>query len=171
MKILSQIPHTKIPTRRWNDIEVLILKGNLHEYYERELWKEKFICLIGHKSANTTDASFMKPRPISLYKILFLLIFSLRKFLAEAPFPVHFLKISASETYTKFPYFTQRIQLWRFCWKHCFEVLQILTNFSITKDFSWLLYNKYWNVEILTLNCLSMYVGFFCFVLLFFCTN
>ena len=171
MKILSQIPHTKIPTRRWNDIEVLILKGNLHEYYERELWKEKFICLIGHKSANTTDASFMKPRPISLYKILFLLIFSLRKFLAEAPFPVRFLKISASETYTKFPYFTQRIQLWRFCWKHCFEVLQILTNFSITKDFSWLLYNKYWNVEILTLNCLSMYVGFFCFVLLFFCTN
>ena len=27
------------------DIEVLILKGNLHQKYERELWEDKFICL------------------------------------------------------------------------------------------------------------------------------
>ena len=32
------------------DIEVLILKGNLHEKYERELQEDKFICLLGTKA-------------------------------------------------------------------------------------------------------------------------
>ena len=29
------------------DIEVLILKGNLHQKRERELWEDKFICFLG----------------------------------------------------------------------------------------------------------------------------
>ena len=32
------------------DIEVLILKGNLHQKHERELWEDKFICLLGTKA-------------------------------------------------------------------------------------------------------------------------
>ena len=32
------------------DIEVLILKGNLHQKLERELWEDKFICLLGTKA-------------------------------------------------------------------------------------------------------------------------
>ena len=58
------------------DIEVLILKRNLYQKHERELWEDKFICLLGTKglrdsvkNLNTTDASFMKPSPTSLRKI------------------------------------------------------------------------------------------------------
>ena len=32
------------------DTEVLILKGNLHQKHERELWEDKFICLLGTKA-------------------------------------------------------------------------------------------------------------------------
>ena len=32
------------------DIEVLILKGNLYQKHERELWEDKFICLLGTKA-------------------------------------------------------------------------------------------------------------------------
>ena len=32
------------------DIEVLILKGNLHQKHKRELWEDKFICLLGTKA-------------------------------------------------------------------------------------------------------------------------
>ena len=32
------------------DMEVLILKGNLYQKHERELWKDKFICLLGTKA-------------------------------------------------------------------------------------------------------------------------
>ena len=32
------------------DIEVLILKGNLHQKLERELWEDKFIYLLGTKA-------------------------------------------------------------------------------------------------------------------------
>ena len=31
------------------DFEVLIPKGNLHQKHERELWEDKFICLLGTK--------------------------------------------------------------------------------------------------------------------------
>ena len=31
-------------------IEVLILKGNLDQKHERELWEDKFICLLGTKT-------------------------------------------------------------------------------------------------------------------------
>ena len=36
------------------DTEVLILKGNLHQKHERELWKDKFICLLGTKFPHGT---------------------------------------------------------------------------------------------------------------------
>ena len=37
-----------ITTRILNkDIEVLVLKGSLHQEQERELWEDKFICLLG----------------------------------------------------------------------------------------------------------------------------
>ena len=32
------------------DIEVFILKENLYQKHETELWKEKFICLLGTKA-------------------------------------------------------------------------------------------------------------------------
>ena len=35
------------------DIEVLTLKGNLHQKYERELWEDKFICLLSPTGLNT----------------------------------------------------------------------------------------------------------------------
>ena len=36
----------------------------------------------------------------------------------------------------------------------------IVMDFTSTKDCSWLWYNKYWNVEILVLLYLSMYLNF-----------
>ena len=36
-------------------IEVLILKGNLHQKYKRELWEDKFICLLGTKAHTGLD--------------------------------------------------------------------------------------------------------------------
>ena len=33
------------------NIEVLILKGNLHEKHKGELWEDKFICLLGTKAS------------------------------------------------------------------------------------------------------------------------
>ena len=33
------------------DIEVLILKGDLYQKHKRELWEEKFICLLGTKAS------------------------------------------------------------------------------------------------------------------------
>ena len=32
-------------------IEIFILKGNLHQKHERELWEDKFICLLGTKAS------------------------------------------------------------------------------------------------------------------------
>ena len=32
------------------DIKTLILKKNLHQKHERELWEDKFICLLGAKA-------------------------------------------------------------------------------------------------------------------------
>ena len=32
------------------NIEVLILKGNLHQKHEREVREDKFICLLGRKA-------------------------------------------------------------------------------------------------------------------------
>ena len=31
-------------------IEVLIMRANLHKKFERELWEDKFICLLGTKT-------------------------------------------------------------------------------------------------------------------------
>ena len=57
------------------DIEVLTLKGNLYQKHERELWKDKFICLLGTKAPTGLDielkhysVSFMNPLPTSLHK-------------------------------------------------------------------------------------------------------
>ena len=33
------------------DIEVLILKGNLHQKHKRDLWEDKFIYLLGTKAS------------------------------------------------------------------------------------------------------------------------
>ena len=40
------------------DIEVLILKGNLHQKLERELWEDKFICLLGTKAPTSLNTEF-----------------------------------------------------------------------------------------------------------------
>ena len=43
--------HTYTNTNEFEkDIEVLILKGNLYQKHERELWEDKFICLLGTKA-------------------------------------------------------------------------------------------------------------------------
>ena len=58
------------------DIEVLILKGNLHQKHKRDLWEDKFIYLLGTKAPqdsienwNTMDLRFMKPSLTLLHKI------------------------------------------------------------------------------------------------------
>ena len=58
------------------DIEVLILKGNLHQKHKRDLWEDKFIYLLGTKASqdsienwNTMDLRFMKPSLTLLHKI------------------------------------------------------------------------------------------------------
>ena len=51
------------------DIEVLILKGNLHQKNERELWEDKFICLLG-KKAPTGLSIELKHNGRELYEAL-----------------------------------------------------------------------------------------------------
>lgn len=55
----------------------------------------------------------------------------------------------------KFSCLTQCFHFWRFCWKHCIVVMQIVTNFTSSKDYSWLWYNRYRNVEIIISNYLG----------------
>ena len=82
------------------DIEVLVLKGNLHQKQETELWEDKFICLLGTKAPTGLNVelkiqkgvSFMIPLPILLHKTQnFYLILTFN----GRTFPLHFLKISA----------------------------------------------------------------------------
>ena len=40
------------------DTEALILKGNLHQKHERELWEDKFICLLGTKAPAGLNTEF-----------------------------------------------------------------------------------------------------------------
>ena len=109
---------------------------------------------------NTTDVSFMKPSRPSLLKIRNLFYLPVRTFSVDTRFPVRFLNIFALGDWMKFPYFTQCIHLWCFCWKHCFVVMLIITGFTSTKDYLWLWHNKYRNVERLVLIYLSMYFNF-----------
>ena len=77
----------------------------------------------------------------------------------DTPFPVRFLNISALGDWMKISYFRQYIHLWCFSQKHLIGVMSIVTNFTSTKDYSWLWYNKYQNVEILVLIYLSLYLN------------
>ena len=51
---------------------------------------------------------------------------------------------------------SQCLHLWRFCWKYFILIMWIVTNFTSTKDYSWLWSNKYQNVEILVVNYHSL---------------
>ena len=42
--------HTQIPTRHCKGYKVSILKGNLHQKHERELWEDNLICLFDTKA-------------------------------------------------------------------------------------------------------------------------
>ena len=94
------------------DIEVLILKGNLHQKHERELWEDKFICLMGTKTPTGLNIE-LKHNGRELYKAfsylfsffissLLLFNFPLRTFLVDTLFPVHILRIiSTSEVFVE----------------------------------------------------------------------
>ena len=51
---------------------------------------------------------------------------------------------------------SQCLHLWRFCWKYFILIMWIVTNFTSTKDYSWLWSNKYQNGEILVVNYHSL---------------
>ena len=50
------------------DIEILILKGNLHQKHERELWKDKFIYSLGRK-ASSQNLSYFAVQKIDLREL------------------------------------------------------------------------------------------------------
>ena len=57
-------------------IEVLILKGNLHQKHERELCEDKFICLMGTKTPTGLNIE-LKHNGRELYKAFSYLFFFL----------------------------------------------------------------------------------------------
>ena len=50
-----QPTYTNTNTNLKKDIEVLILKRNLDQKHERELWEDKFICLLSTKASTGLD--------------------------------------------------------------------------------------------------------------------
>ena len=51
------------------DIEGWILKENLHQKHERELWEYKFLCLLGTKAPSRLSMELKHCRP-ELYEVL-----------------------------------------------------------------------------------------------------
>ena len=51
------------------DIEGWILKENLHQKHERELWEYKFLCLLGTKALSRLSMELKHCRP-ELYEVL-----------------------------------------------------------------------------------------------------
>ena len=101
------------------DIEVLILKGNLHQKHERELWEDKFTYLLGTKAPTGLNIE-LKHYGRELYEAFaeltaqdteLLLNLPVRTYSVDTPFPVPFLNISALGDWMKFAYFTQCFHL------------------------------------------------------------
>ena len=89
------------------DIEVLILKGNLHQKHERELWEDKFICLMGTKTPTGLNIE-LKHNGRELYKAFSYLFFFLYFIFIIISFPVK--NVFSGHTISS-PYFTHRLHL------------------------------------------------------------
>ena len=92
------------------DIEVLMLNGNLYQKHERELWEDKFICVLVTKAPTGLNIEF-KHYGRELFIRNNFLYLPVKTFSMDTPFSVRFLNISALRDWMKFPYFTQCLYL------------------------------------------------------------